>query len=311
MGRGSLLSYFEKGQILAKKEQGLSNRRIARDLGRSHTVVDNFIKNPEEYGTRRSAGRPSLLFDRDKRRILREASNSTKSCLEIRSSLNLNASKDTVWRVIRKSQFIVKRKMRKAPFMTKKTSRKSGRFFSLSFLLLMVFVLQVVFSDEKKFNCDGPDGNRFYWHDLRKEKLHFSRRNFKGGGVMVWAAISSSKRIRLCSVPKKMNSSFYRTVMQRELIPFWRQNRHRNLVFMQDNAPIHVSRSSQAWFSRHRIPLLPWPANSPDLNPMENVWGFMVRRIYAQNKRFAGVEELKKGIIEAWHQVAQELTDNF
>ncbi|XGW19025.1 hypothetical protein V3C99_003105, partial [Haemonchus contortus] len=119
MGRGSLLSDFEKGQILAKKEQGLSNRRIARDLGRSHTVVDNFIKNPEEYGTRRSAGRPSLLSDRDKRRILREASNSTKSCMEIRSSLNLNASKDTVWRVIRKSQFIVKRKMRKAPFMTK------------------------------------------------------------------------------------------------------------------------------------------------------------------------------------------------
>uniref|UniRef100_A0A7I5EEC8 HTH_Tnp_Tc3_2 domain-containing protein n=1 Tax=Haemonchus contortus TaxID=6289 RepID=A0A7I5EEC8_HAECO len=114
MGRGSLLSDSEK------KEQGLSNRRIARDLGRSHTVVDNFIKNPEEHGTRRSAGRPSLLSDRDKRRILREASNSTKSCMEIRSSLNLNASKDTVWRVIRKSQFIVKRKMRKAPFMTKK-----------------------------------------------------------------------------------------------------------------------------------------------------------------------------------------------
>ena len=87
MGRGSLLSDFEKGQILAKKEQGLSNRRIARDLGRSHTVVDNFIKNPEEYGTRRSAGRPSLLSDRDKRRTLREASNSTKSSMEIRSFL--------------------------------------------------------------------------------------------------------------------------------------------------------------------------------------------------------------------------------
>uniref|UniRef100_A0A7I4YDQ1 HTH_Tnp_Tc3_1 domain-containing protein n=1 Tax=Haemonchus contortus TaxID=6289 RepID=A0A7I4YDQ1_HAECO len=163
MGRGSLLSDFEKGQILAKKEQGLSNRGIARDLGRSHTVVDNFIKNAEEYGTRRSAGRPSLS-DRDKRRISREASNSTKSCMEIRSSLDLNASKGTV------------------PF-ARRCSRTEWN--------------KVVFSDEKKFNCDGPDGNRFYWHDLRKEKLHFSRRNFKGGGVMVWAAISSSKRIRL------------------------------------------------------------------------------------------------------------------
>lgn len=80
--------------------------------------------------------------------------------------------------------------------------------------------------------------------------------------------------------------------------------------FMQDNAPIHVTRSTQAWFSRHRIALLPWPANSPNLNPMENVWDFMARKIYEQKKRFRGAQKLRKAIIEAWHQVDQELIDS-
>jgi len=42
----------------------------------------------------------------------------------------------------------------------------------------------VLFSDEKKFSLDGPDGLNHYWHDLRKEPLTFSRRNFGGGSVM-------------------------------------------------------------------------------------------------------------------------------
>ena len=43
----------------------------------------------------------------------------------------------------------------------------------------------VVFSDEKKFNLDGPDGSQSYWDDLRKEKQLFSKRLFGGGSVMV------------------------------------------------------------------------------------------------------------------------------
>ena len=45
---------------------------------------------------------------------------------------------------------------------------------------------QVLFSDEKKFNLDGPYGYQYYWYDLRKEKETWMSRNFGGGNVMVW-----------------------------------------------------------------------------------------------------------------------------
>ena len=67
MARGRSLSDFEKGQIIAKKAQGLSNRQIARDLGRSHHVLNNFVREPAGYGTRKRSGPSPLLSDRDKR----------------------------------------------------------------------------------------------------------------------------------------------------------------------------------------------------------------------------------------------------
>ena len=43
----------------------------------------------------------------------------------------------------------------------------------------------------KKYNLDGPGGIEFYWHDTRKEKRVFSRRQAGGGGVMVWVLFNA------------------------------------------------------------------------------------------------------------------------
>ena len=55
---------------------------------------------------------------------------------------------------------------------------------------------KVVFSNEKKFNFDGPDGLNYYWHDLKKEpKFNYSR-NFVGGTLIVWVAFSMLQTCR-------------------------------------------------------------------------------------------------------------------
>ena len=120
MGKGKPLTSYQKGQIDAKLAQKMSHRQIARDLKRSPKNINNYAKNPALYGTAKSPGRPSSLSDREKRKILRHASNSVDSCTKIKADLKLKCSAETVRRVISKSNFLKRRKMRKSPFLTQK-----------------------------------------------------------------------------------------------------------------------------------------------------------------------------------------------
>ncbi|KHJ88717.1 hypothetical protein OESDEN_11487 [Oesophagostomum dentatum] len=74
---------------------------------------------------------------------------------------------------------------------------------------------------------------------------------------------------------------------------------NRSLCFQQDNATIHVSNATKSWLRRYDINTLDWPACSPDLNPIENLWGIILRRIYANNRQFNTVNELKDAISRA------------
>lgn len=49
----------------------------------------------------------------------------------------------------------------------------------------------VIWSDEKRFNLDGPDRQEYYWHDLRKEEKFLVSHQQGGGSIMVWAGFGS------------------------------------------------------------------------------------------------------------------------
>ena len=50
-------------------------------------------------------------------------------------------------------------------------------------------------------------------------------------------------------------------------------------VFQQDNDPKHTSNLAKTYFSRNNIELLPWPAQSLDMNPIENLWAIFKAKI--------------------------------
>lgn len=78
--------------------------------------------------------------------------------------------------------------------------------------------MQVVYSDARKFNLDGPDGFTGYWHDLRKEPVYFSRRNFGGGSLIVWGAFSSHGKLSLAFPSGRMTSPEYQQVLEEKVL---------------------------------------------------------------------------------------------
>ncbi|KAK2579083.1 hypothetical protein KPH14_010932 [Odynerus spinipes] len=111
----------------------------------------------------------------------------------------------------------------------------------------------VIFSDEKKFNLDGPDGYNSYWRDLRKEPRYFSKRNFGGGSLMVWGAFCIHGILPIAFPSKRMDSAEYITILENNLLPFLEEHCTVNWTFQQDNASVHTSRRTMIWFEAKGI----------------------------------------------------------
>jgi len=68
-----------------------------------------------------------------------------------------------------------------------------------------------------------------------------------------------------------------------------------------------MASSTKQWFKEFGIDLLPWSALSPDLNPIENLWSILARKVYDQEKpEINNIAELRKRIKSAWAEISNE-----
>jgi hypothetical protein len=169
---------------------------------------------------------------------------------------------------------------------------------------------KVAWSDEKKFNMDGPDGFRYYWHDLRKEPHILSKRSLGGGGVMVWACFTWDFKSEIVFVDGVLDATKYQNMISPHLQQLSDHFEGNDWIFQQDNAPIHTARSTMLWFKSKNINVMDWPALSPDLNPIENLWGILVRAVYADGKQYYTINDLKQAIIREWKKIAPQVLRN-
>lgn len=133
----------------------------------------------------------------------------------------------------------------------------------------------IVFSDESRF-CQEPD-NR--WRHIRRGQLDEScfvtRKKFPKG-IMVWGAISLDYRSPLIACSNSVNADEYQRIVYASRMIDDMNERYGvgKWLFMQDGAPCHTSFTTTQMFYNKKVCLLPgWPPNSPDLNPIEMLWG--------------------------------------
>lgn len=305
MGRGKKLSSAEIKVITKLHQENFKIAYIAEKLERSRKVISNFLKDPENYGKKSSPGRPRAVSERDRRAILRVASNSSLTACKIAEQAGVKTNVRNVQKILKESPIIKRKKMKKKPPLTAK--HKEDRLkFAMEHVHWKKRWRRVLFTDEKKFNLDGPDGLAYYYHDLRKEESILSRRRHGGGTVMIWAGIGYYGKTDIKFVPQKMDSKKYLDLIASEITQPARENTNLPLIFQQDNAAVHTARIVKKFFSDNNVDVLNWPARSPDMNIIENCWGLLARSAYAENRQYENVDELKQSIISNWRGLPQK-----
>ena len=136
------------------------------------------------------------------------------------------------------------------------------------------------------------------------------RRQAGGGSIMIWAEFGSMGASDLAYINSRSDTFDYLNLIAADLIPFIDRFGRDSVIFQQDNCKIHISKKAKKLFAEQNIMLFDWPSCSPDLNPIENVWGMLAQRLYAANKRYFHLRDLAKAIHKEWHSLTQEYFDS-
>ena len=163
---------------------------------------------------------------------------------------------------------------------------------------------KVIFSDESTFTIQNHAGNNFVRRRPHEafSPQHISPTIKHPTSVMIWGCMASNGIGRLHICEGMMNATKYAAVLEtrllasaRSLFPseYW--------IFQDDNAPCHQAKLVKRWMQSHGVAQMNWPTQSPDLNPIENLW-HRINVIIAKNKP-SNKRELIENIIQAWHHI--------
>ena len=156
---------------------------------------------------------------------------------------------------------------------------------------------KVLWSDESKFNLKASDGIQKVWRKPGEAyKLSCTRGTVKhgGGNIMVWGSMAYNGVGKLHFIDETMNADLYISILESNLKSSARLLRlGSNFVFQQDTAKKTVE-----FLEEQNVNVLDWPSQSPDLNPIENLWSILDRKI--GERSFTRKEALKEAVQKAW-----------
>jgi hypothetical protein len=127
---------------------------------------------------------------------------------------------------------------------------------------------------------------------------------------MVWGAIGKGWRSPLIIIKGTLNSSGYINMLEENQIPEKLNEKYglNNYFFQQDGATCHTAKFSVTWLRKKMNLVEHWPANSPDLSVIENLWGILKQRVSDRDPN--SIAELETILREEWNKISQETIDS-
>ena len=291
MGKKSISSEI-KQRIVVLHLGGFNSSEIARTLKSvSRSCVLRTIQKFEKTGTtadKNRSGRPRITSITDDNSIYRIARKNPKySAKEIAQEVNLalknHISRQTV------NRRLIDRKLccyvaAKKPLLKPIDRLKRIKFCRAILKMTYYELKRIIFSDESNFTVINRKNRviiRRHYNEKFRSRFIVLRLQGGGGSVGIWGCITYDGPGLCCLYDGRMDQHKYIETLENHLIPtrdiFF--SNESEWQFQQDNAPCHKAKAVTIWFQENNIKVLQWPARSPDLNPIENIWTVLDRKL--------------------------------
>ena len=308
------LTVEEKNIVLKLLSEDFTHADVGKYVGVSRACITRFLSR---YRSRKTVenlprtGRPPKTSLRDDRHILRVVkSNRRQSLREITNTVNNDLSIAVSSRTIRRrlrSCGYRRRKIRKSLTIARvnRLRRLSWCKTKLSWQAIGKW-RSVIFSDETQVVLDHSR-NVYVWR--KPHKIWLPDCLGKRGGrprisAMFWGCITYDGVGILVPVDGNIDSQKYTQILDANLLPVVAKRfAQKPFIFQDDNAPAHSSKFTRDWKIKNEIPGMTWPAQSPDLNIIENVWRIIKLRLQSETEVIQTRAELINAVCRIWRSL--------
>src|SRR6478735_1528816 len=303
-------------QAISLLQQGKSIREVERVTGLSKSAVGR-LQKPHFFGLGKpKGGRPKLLSAADEGYCVRQVtknriSSATKVAKELEKDTGRKVSVDTVCRALHKAGLSAIEKPKK-PLLSAKNIRKRLSWCMAHKDWTIDDWKRVIWSDETKINRFNSDGRTWAWiRSGESLKSHHVKMAVKhgAGSIMLWSAITYAGVGWMCKINGNMDKELYKEILEDELertieygVSKLGFQRHQ-VNFQHDNDPKHTSKVVKEYLQKQFYTVLQWPAQSPDLNPIENMWSLLKRRLNDYETAPKGMNELYERVTKVWYDL--------
>ncbi len=298
----------------------LCNQKLSISLIQSKTGVSRSqiskIRSANCPGVHKSkGGRPSLLSPTDIRHATRlvetgQADTATQVHATLKETFLGRVSVQTIRRALKRTGMLAVTK-KKRPQLTKRHREKRYAFALAKKYWTVEDWKRVVWSDETKINRVGSDGRKWVWKKRGEglsDRLVEGTLKHGGGSLMFWGCFGWEGTGHSCRIDGKMDADLYVEIIEDELrnsLYHWDFTVD-DVIFQQDNDPKHTSKKAKRCFKENRIQVMEWPAQSPDLNPIEHLWGILKRKLATYKNPPTSMLELWTRVQTEWEAISEE-----